>query len=350
MMNIRSLQLLLSLLVGSTVVAWEHIDEDAFRRAIAGHNYALVAFIEPSTAASQALEPEWTSALEKEKKGLISIDCSSAPSLCREFDVISCPALRFFDGHGNTAPYRGPRRTSSILAYLKRAIRPIITSLDSDAKISAFQSSDDYTAIAQINPQDSHVKTAYETLASQYRDRVSFGLVEVTDIPTAVGCYNNCDSLQFTISDFTSIDALPKLIENCLEPVIGEFTRASEVKYLQSGKSLVFYFTTSPKDRDAYVDTMRSVAKMYKEYLSFVTVDANEYGDLTAPLGLAPATLPRLSVQNPMFGQVFPYPRSRKITPEAVGGFLMDIVQGKQKPWDGTFTADEAGGHARDEL
>ncbi|XDG03576.1 hypothetical protein ABKA04_003191 [Annulohypoxylon sp. FPYF3050] len=329
-MKVGSIEILSFFLIGSAV-AWEHTDEKEFRRAIGGHNHALVAFIEPSTAASQALEAEWTSAVESEKKALISVDCSSTKGLCQEFGIISYPALRFFDGHGKMTSYRGPRRASSILSYLKRAVRPSITALTSESKATKFQSGDDYTVIAQINAQDPHIKTAYEKLASQYKDRLSFGQ-------------------QFTISDLTGINALPKLIESCLEPVIGEFTRVNEMKYLQSGKSLVFYFVTSSQERDSYVSAMRSVAKMYKEYLSFVTVDAGEYGDLAAPLGLVPGAFPALSVQNPMYGQVFPYPRAKQITPEAVGGFLMDIVQGKVQPWDGTFPADAAGGQAHDEL
>ncbi|KAF3070789.1 Protein disulfide-isomerase [Daldinia childiae] len=346
-MKIRSTELLYLLAGTRIAVAWEHSSEDEFRRAIAGHNHALVAFIEPTTAASQVLEPEWTSAAESEKKSLISVDCASAASLCKEFDVISYPALRFFDGHGKMTPYRGPRRRSSILSYLKRAVRPTVMVLNSEKKAVAFQSSDDYAVVARINPQDQHVKILYDTLASQYRDRLSFGSAE-TDKTTTVTCYNNRDSQQFTISDLTAIDALPQLIENCLTPVIGEFTRTNEMKYLQSGKSLVFYFSSSFAERETYVAAMRSVAKMYKEYLSFVTVDANEYGDLAAPLGLVPGIFPALSVQNPMFGKVFPYPRGRDIAPEVVGAFLMDIGQGKVEPWDGTMSAD--GGRAHDEL
>ncbi|XXG96354.1 hypothetical protein Hte_002636 [Hypoxylon texense] len=300
-------------------------------------------------APSQALESEWIAATETEKKAMMSIDCASAASLCREFGVISYPALRFFDGHGKMTPYRGPRRASSILSYIKRAARPSVTNLKNE-KIQAFESSDDYVVVARINSQDAHIKTAYNTLASQYQDRLSFGSAETTSA-TTVSCFNNQDSQQFTISDLTAIDALPKLIESCLTPVIGEFTRANEMKYLQSGKSLVFYFAPSSADRDAYVDAMRSVAKMYKEYLEFVTVDTDEYGDLAAPLGLAPGKFPALSVQNPMYGQVFPYPRSKKITAELVGGFLMDIVQGKVQPWDGTtVSADDESGSTHDEL
>lgn len=115
-------------------------------------------------------------------------------------------------------------------------MRPATTALDSEKKTVAFQSSDDYAVVARINPQDQHVKILYDTLASQYRDRLSFGSAE-TDKTTTVTCYNNRDSQQFTISDLTAIDALPQLIESCLTPVIGEFTRTNEMKYLQVGYS-----------------------------------------------------------------------------------------------------------------
>jgi protein disulfide-isomerase A1 len=117
---------------------------------------------------------------------------------------------------------------------------------------------------------------------------------------------------------------------------------------VQSGKSLVYFFAATPDEREAFVDKMRPVAKMYKEYLSFVTVDANEYGDLTVPLGLAFGVFPALAVQNPMYGQVFPYALGAEISPEAVGAFVMDIVQGKVKPWDGQSRQEKVLSH--DEL
>jgi protein disulfide-isomerase A1 len=118
--------------------------------------------------------------------------------------------------------------------------------------------------------------------------------------------------------------------------------------FLQSGKSLVFFFATTSAEREAYVEKMRPVAKIYKEYLSFVTVDANEYADLAVPLGLIPGEFPGLSVQNPMYGQVFPFDSGKEITPETVGGFVMDIVQGRVKPWDGQSRHKGTQGH--DEL
>ncbi|KAH8157953.1 hypothetical protein CIB48_g10294 [Xylaria polymorpha] len=254
----------------------------------------------------------------------MSIDCSSESALCDEFGVISYPALRYFDGHGHTKSYRGPRRASAIVSFLKRAVRPAITVLNEE-KSADFQSVDETVLIAHINSRDEHVTTAFEAIASQYQDRASFGSIDTEGITTIV-CYNNRDEQKFTLTDLTAIDALPKLFESCTAPLIGEFTRGNELKYLQSGKSLVLFFATSSNEREAFVNKMRPVAKMYKEYLSFVTVDADEYADFAT----------------------FPYASRAEISPETVGAFVMDIVQGKVKPWDGQSRQEKVQTH--DEL
>ncbi|KAJ8121305.1 hypothetical protein ONZ43_g2210 [Nemania bipapillata] len=206
--------------------------------------------------------------------------------------------------------------------------------LQHEERSASFQSVDETVVIARIDPRDEHISTTFKTIASQFQDRASFGSLDTAG-STTVTCYNNKDEQKFTLSDLTAVDALPKLIESCMTPLVGEFTRANEIKYLQSGKSLVLFFATSSAERDEYVNKMRPVAKMYKEYLSFVTVDAIEYADFVVPLGLVPGVFPALAVQNPMYGQTFPYDSEAEISPETVGAFVMDIVQGKVKPWDG---------------
>jgi protein disulfide-isomerase A1 len=49
-------------------------------------------------------------------------------------------------------------------------------------------------------------------------------------------------------------------------------------------------------------------------------------------LGLENTGSPALAVYNPMYGQSFPHDQKKKITPEAVESFVMDIVQGKVQP------------------
>jgi protein disulfide-isomerase A1 len=70
----------------------------------------------------------------------------------------------------------------------------------------------------------------------------------------------------------------------------------------------------------------------YKEFLSFLTVDAEEYSHMPQRLGLKPGKFPALVVYNPSFGQVFPYDQRRSIAPQAVEEFILDIVQGREQP------------------
>lgn len=85
-----------------------------------------------------------------------------------------------------------------------------------------------------------------------------------------------------------------------------------------------------------YADSMRAVARKYEEYLLFVTVDAAEYADMVPMLGLRPEVLPAVSVQNPSYGQVFPFDQTKKLSAQAIEQFVTQIASGKVKPWDGT--------------
>jgi protein disulfide-isomerase A1 len=74
------------------------------------------------------------------------------------------------------------------------------------------------------------------------------------------------------------------------------------------------------------------MAKKYQEYLNFVTIDAVEYAHMAPALGLEAGVFPALAVQNPMYGQVFPYDQRHVITADAVESFIIDIVQGRAQP------------------
>ncbi|ORY56842.1 thioredoxin-like domain-containing protein [Pseudomassariella vexata] len=331
----------------STVArCWEYVDEPDFLRAVSDHNPVLVAFVEPSTASSQALESEWTS-VAKSEKALVTVDCSTKTQLCKDYEVISYPALRYLDGHGKMISYRGPRTASSIISFLRRAARPAVTPLNAK-KITAFQSIDDTVIVAHINPKDEHIKTQFQTIARALKDRASFGSLETTGASSVV-CYSNQDDEQSVISDLTAIESLDMFIRGCMTPLIGEFTRRSELKYLQAGKSIVYYFATDLQRQNSYVNMMRPVAKKYREYLSFVTVDANEYGDMALALGIPAESFPAISVQNPMYGQVFPLDTAAEITPETIEALVLEIASGKRSPWDGTSSSPGMG-HSHDEL
>ncbi|KAI0155664.1 thioredoxin-like domain-containing protein [Pestalotiopsis sp. NC0098] len=344
-MRTNTIRAVLVFASAALVAGWDHVDEPGFIRAVGGHNLALVAY----SAASQALESEWLKISESEET-LSSVDCSILPQLCKDYDIISYPTIRYFDGHGTMTPYRGPRIAKSIISFLRRAGRPATTHLD-DKTITAFQSIDDAVVVAHINARDAHVRTLFQSLAHRYRDRASFGQLE-TGGPSTVVCYNNRDDEQSTTSDLSAVDTLAAFVEACITPLVGEFSRRTEVKYAQSGKSLVYYLAETREERDRYVDLIRPVAKKYRDFISFVVVDAVEYAPMTRILGLPGDSFPALAVENLSRGQIFPFDEAEQdITADAVDQFIVDIAGGKVRPWaPRPPPVSEPIGHAHDEL
>lgn len=120
----------------------------------------------------------------------------------------------------------------------------------------------------------------------------------------------------------------------------------------QSGKSLVYYLAETREERDRYIDLIRPVAKKYRDFISFVVVDAVEYAPMTRILGLPGDSFPALAVENPSRGQIFPFDEAEHdITADAVDQFIVDIAGGKVRPWAPLPPpVSEPVGHAHDEL
>lgn len=78
---------------------------------------------------------------------------------------------------------------------------------------------------------------------------------------------------------------------------------------------------------------MLPIAKKYVDYLKFTTTDVKEYDDVLHNYGHKAGSTKVLSVQNPSNGDIFPYKGKKKLTAEVMEDFLMDIINGKVKPW-----------------
>ncbi|KAE8453967.1 hypothetical protein EG329_007743 [Mollisiaceae sp. DMI_Dod_QoI] len=329
---------IIDLIAVRAALGWNHVSTSQFRSLTEENDLALVAFVHPLAEASKALETEWVSATSQTSQRLLSIDCTVEADLCTEYDVVSFPAIRLLKGSESVMRYKGARKASEIIPFLHRAVAPTISIVD-QKNITTFLSSDETIFIAYTTPEDNHLQSTFAALASRNHDKYAFGIATDMSLANAAGitlpsvvCIKPGEGEQEVLSGEAGIDAMEKFIETATAPTIGEFTRRNEMKYMKAGKSLVYFFAKSEAERDAYKASLKPVAKKFKEYLSFVTVDAEEYGHMLPALGHAKASLPAVSVFNPMYGQVFPFAKGKKITAESVEGFVMDIVQGKVQP------------------
>ena len=244
------------------------------------------------------------------------------------------------------------------MAFINRAALPTISIVDK-SNITAFKASDEAVFVAYIPADEGHLKATFISLAERHSDKFTFGIAtdpklaksENVQFPSVV-CHKTAEGEQEVFTGQPGLDVLQNFMRTATAPTIGEFTRRNEMKYMkvdfskkrilsfgeddtndttQAGKSLVYYFTSSAEDRSAYITALKPLAKTYKEYLNFVTVDVVEYGHMLPALGLPPGSDPALAVFNPMYGQVFPFTEG-EITPKVVENFVMDIAQGKVQP------------------
>ncbi|KAK0624259.1 hypothetical protein B0T14DRAFT_517752 [Immersiella caudata] len=305
---------------------------------------------DPSSPQTPALELEWTALQSKDPSHITSIDCSLSDfaKLCSSLDVHSFPTIRLYHPDGsNNKPnrftrYRGPRRTTPILSFLRRTLRPPLQTV-TPFNTTSFLSSDSILFIAHFPPTNPSSKTLlqkYSNLAKKYRDRYSFAIhsnvqgVGVGEEEKAkVECFNIPDELQRSITEgLDSEKVLEEFVRVCGGSLIPELTRRNEIGFYQSGKSLVHYFVRNDKERTEYVQEILPLAKKYGEYLHFTTTDINEYPDAVEMMGLKRG-LRGLSVQTPSTGDVYPYTGKEELTAHVVEMFLSDIIQGKVKPW-----------------
>jgi protein disulfide-isomerase A1 len=241
-----------------------------------------------------------------------------------------------------------------IVSFLNRAVLPVVSTLDQN-NITEFKSGDEAVIIAYIPEEEKALKAAFVELASRNHDKFTFGMASDKTLAKAaniqipsVVVHRPKEGEQEVLPGPSGIDVLERFLETATAPSIGEFTRRNELKYMKAsslsfptksqltieikaGKSLVYYFAPTSQDRETYRESLKPLAKKFKEYLNFVTVDAVEYGHMLPALGIQDTGSPALAVFNPMYGQAFPYDQ-KKITPETVESFVMDIVQGKVQP------------------
>jgi len=169
---------------------------------------------------------------------MISIDCSSIPTRCRDLSVSSFPTIRLYRRDGTFDRYRGPRKESSISAFLRRALRPAPSPLTQD-NLTAFTSIDEIVVLGHLGDKETTLGQRFYAMAKKYHDRFSFGVIssdglaKSPDESSRVICYNNLDDEQHSLSYAelsASLDALELLIKRCSTPLIPKLTRRNEME------------------------------------------------------------------------------------------------------------------------
>ncbi|PHH72341.1 hypothetical protein CDD82_6026 [Ophiocordyceps australis] len=314
---------------------WKHSDAAALRQQMAQNEHTLVAFVASETQSTKALLPEWN-AVDDGEVPLSSVNCSTADALCAQLDVVSFPAIRLYRRNKPMVRYRGPRKALSIVSFLQRIKRPVVSHLSNNDGLDDFLASDGVVVVAHLGSHDGSLLARFSSLADTYHDRYSFGLVShEPGAANFVQCRNNMDAMEHEQSQVDRAGDFERFLSKCAEPLVPELSRRTELQYAKTGKSLVYYLSDDETWREAQARIMNPLAKQYGDYLQFVTVDSAEYPELPRNLGLAARQ--GLVVENRHTGDKFPYPSAAAsaLDVNAVAQFIDAIAQGSVMPWKG---------------
>ncbi|KAK0725176.1 hypothetical protein B0H67DRAFT_569813 [Lasiosphaeris hirsuta] len=329
----RSLALLLLV---SQVVAWQHATSAELRLALGERVQTLVAYREHS----RSLEPEWALVRDAaQDANIMSIDCATEVAVCSELDVVTFPAIRLYHGDGRITRYRGPRKSTPMLDFLRRTSRPIVSEIASSAtSFSDFTYSDDITFTAEFLPEEASLyEWQYRDLARQYHDRYSFAILPPSQHQSVVRCRNSLNDEDFTLKELWLVGALDELVSQCTAPLVLEPTRR-EIAELgqmaaQAGRHMiVHYFATSDSEKHVYREEVKPLAKKYSSDLLFTIIDTQEHPLMPAMVGLGTGT--GISIENLRTGHLFPYPEGES-SATRLEKFLLDVINGAVPPWDG---------------
>ncbi|TID02525.1 Protein disulfide-isomerase [Colletotrichum higginsianum] len=310
---------------------WQHKTEAEVRDALKSNEFSLVAFVAPSTDASKALEQHWSS-VEEDIPTAFSVDCPSTASLCADLDVASFPAIRLYHQDGTKHHFRGPRKASEITAFVRRMLRPAVTPLDDKKAVNSFRDADDVVVVAHLAASEEGLRERFAELAARRRDRHTFGLVTVDEAPGRVACYNNPDGAFHMTSELDAPGAMDEMLRKCASQLVPRLTRRNEAEHLSTGKSLTYFFSRNEGTLDAWTSAVKSLARKYHKYITFVTVDLGEYPEMPALFGLPADAAEGVAVHNPTVGMAFPF-KGGEITVEAVEQHIIDISEGNADAW-----------------
>ncbi|CAK7231001.1 hypothetical protein SCUCBS95973_007764 [Sporothrix curviconia] len=366
-MRIRTAPLLGLLATLQPVSAWKHATDEQLRSSLESSGYTLVAFVQPYATASRALENEWqTIQSAPEGEHVLSFDCSQNAATCRELDAVSTfPTIRLYHRDGRIDRYRGERTAAAIVPFFWRAFRPAAMEVTEQSLVS-FMAIDDVVIVAHVHPDDDQLYHRYRGLAHHYRDRYSFGIAFAPPSSPAsstttrafrssvVRCYNNVDDEQHEMSGddiHRHVGALEAFItQTCAQPLIPELTRRGEYRNearLAAGagvagtahvKSILHYLTDGgDADKTAFRDSVRPLAKQYRDFVQFAVTDLADYPEMLTAFGLDAHATRGLALQNLATRELFPYrSRTKPITAAAAAGivedFLNEIADGNVKP------------------
>lgn len=319
----------------------------------------LAEFFAPWCGYCKMLGPEFSKAADELNEShpdikLAQIDCTKEEKLCEEFKIEGYPTLRVFRGV-SMDEYQGPRSAEGIARYMIRQSMPPVQVPGTWEELQEVLEFKRNPYVIQFSPNkgDEEKHDIFYDVASKFRQDYTFLRVEEPKVikklikeftnveldPKKLNhilVYPNAfDDVREFVEDEFNADTFTNFIKIEALPYFGDINRETYMLYMSSSTPLAYYFYNSFEQRQAMAEGLSELGKKYKGNLSFVGLNAVQYGKHAEVINMDPSIVPFFAIhvadKNRKYGiDQAAYPDGPDL--ETIEKFVEDFFADKLKP------------------
>ncbi|KAK1436470.1 hypothetical protein QVD17_02250 [Tagetes erecta] len=286
------------------------LHESNFDAAVSSFDCVLVDFYAPWCGHCKRLSPELDKAapvLSGLKKPVVvaKIDADKYSRIASKYDIDGFPTLKIFL-HGVPTDYRGPRKSDSLVRYLRKFVAPDVTVIESDSGITEFLELAgtsfpifigfglDESAISKLAIK--FKKNAWFSVAKDFSEK-TMALYDFDKVPALVALHPSFDEQNVSYGPFED-EFLEEFIQQCLLPLTLPMTGES-LKLLKDDKRkivLTIVEDETHNDSKELIKLLRAAASANREFV-FAYVGFNQWRDFAEAFEVSRKTpLPKMVV------------------------------------------------------
>ncbi|KAI3820123.1 hypothetical protein L1987_13981 [Smallanthus sonchifolius] len=286
------------------------LDESNFDAAISSFDFVLVDFYATWCGHCKRLSPELNKAapmLSGLKKPVViaKIDADKYSRIASKYEIDGFPTLKIFM-HGVPTDYRGPRKSDSLVRYLRKFVAPDVTVLESDSGITEFVEAAgkffpifigvglDESAISNLAIK--FKKNAWFSVAKDFSEK-TLALYDLDKVPALVALHPNFNEQNIFYGPFED-KFVEEFIQQCLLPLTLPITGES-LKLLKDDKRKIVLTIVEDEthyESKEFIKLLRAAAPANRDFV-FAYVGFNQWQDFTEAFEVGRKTpLPKMVV------------------------------------------------------
>ncbi|KAM9906639.1 hypothetical protein OXX69_006718 [Metschnikowia pulcherrima] len=330
-----------------------------FKETLEQNPLVLVEFFAPWCGHCKTLGPQFAQAaddlsvsLPKVKLG--QVNCVEEEELCKKHEIRGYPTLKLARGpYQQPDEYDGPRDADGIVDYMQKMSQPPVNIVADVTSFIEKAKAEIKPFVVQVLPKAAHAASAAlnETFGEiahlQRRHRTHYSLEDdkaikafakltKADLSGDKAKYllvhpGKLDDVRVFDSENLTQESFAEWVSNASVPDFGDINRDTYMVYMGSTLPLGYYFYNTAEERAAVEEFFAKKGKELRGKISFVGLDATQFGRHAEILNMDPEIVPLFAIQDNSNGRKYGVNQTEHPSPstETIEAFIDQFLAGE---------------------